>query len=194
MISHLNLLLLLSGSSLFKRSYIMRILIFIFFISNLLYPMGSNINYDDKYHEEEIKEVDRAVVHSHHNRQYRNPINPLKNIILESFVFQERNGKNIKVKRVKIGSSVVYINRVINSNSEPRSGIIVKNPIPNGAKYINGSAICDGGCIISYSTDGGTTLTQKESRSTNYNYIEFLFKTIPAYKEYRMGFRAIINK
>ncbi len=167
----------------------MRILILIFFIFSLLYPMGSNINYDEQYHQEEIKEVNRRAV-------TKNPPlrNPLKNIILESYVFQERNGKNIPVKRVKIGSSVIYINRVINSNSEPRRGIIVKNPIPNGAKYIKGSAICDGGCIIRYSTDGGTTLSENENRSKEYNYIEFFFKSIPAYKEYRMGFRAIINK
>ncbi len=161
----------------------MRVLILIFFMLSLLYPMGSTINYDEQYNQEEIREVNQAVKE-----------NPLKNIILETFVFQERNGKNIPVKRVEIGSRVVYINRVINSNSEPRKGIVVKNPIPNGAKYIKGSAICDGGCIISYSTDGGTTLTQNENEGENYNYIEFFFKSIPAYKEYRMGFRAIINR
>ena len=161
----------------------MRILLSIFFIFALLYPMGNTINYDEQYYQEEINEVNQAVQE-----------NPLKNIILETFVFQNRNGKNIPVKRVEVGSRVVYINRVINSNSEPRSGIIVKNPIPKGAKYINGSAICDGDCIISYSTDGGATLTQNENRDETYNYIEFLFKNIPAYKEYRMGFRAIIHK
>ncbi len=161
----------------------MRILLLIFFIFNLLYPMGSTINYDEQYNQEEIKEVNQEVSQ-----------NPLKNVILETFVFQEKNGKNIPVKRVEIGSSVVYINRVINSNSEPRKGIVVKNPIPDGAKYIKGSAICDGGCIISYSTDGGGTLTQNENEGENYNYVEFFFKSIPAYKEYRMGFRATINR
>ncbi len=161
----------------------MRILLLIFFILGLLYPMGSTINYDEQYNQEEIREVNQAVKE-----------NPLKNIILETFVFQERNGKNIPVKRVEIGSRVVYINRVINSNSESRKGIVVKNPIPNGAKYIKGSAICDGGCIISYSTDGGATLSQNENNDEDYNYIEFFFKNIPAYKEYRMGFRAIITR
>ncbi len=161
----------------------MRILLLIFFILGLLYPMGSTINYDEQYNQEEIREVNQAVKE-----------NPLKNIILETFVFQERNGKNIPVKRVEIGSRVVYINRVINSNSESRKGIVVKNPIPNGAKYIKGSAICDGGCIISYSTDGGATLSQNENNGEDYNYIEFFFKNIPAYKEYRMGFRAIITR
>jgi len=69
--------------------------------------------------------------------------------------------------------------------------IVVKNPIPNGTEYVKGSAICQGICTISYSTDGGRTLVKKEDSGVN--FIEFYFKNIPAQKEFRMGFRAVVK-
>ena len=158
---------------------IKNILVLLVLVSSGLLAMGHTVNYDDKFNEEEQQEINS------------NSIDILSNINLESFVFQEKNGKNIPVKRVKRNSKVVYINRIMNSNSSPKRDIVVKNPIPSGTEYVNGSAICQGICTISYSTDGGETLVQKED--SGINFIEFHFKTIPAQKEFRMGFRAIVK-
>jgi len=146
-----------------------------------LWSMGHTINYDDKFNEEETQEVDSNAVED----------TSLENIELKTFTFIEKNGKNIPVKKVKRNSKVVYINRLINTNSTPRRDIIVKNPIPEGTEYVKGSAICQGVCTISYSNDGGETLTKDDNGKVN--YIEFYFKTIPSYKELRMGFRAIVK-
>jgi len=146
-----------------------------------LWSMGHTINYDDKFNEEETQEVNSNAVEEE----------TVENIELKTFAFIEKNGKNIPVKKVKRNSKVVYINKVINSNSNSKRDIVVKNPIPNGTKYIKGSAICQGSCTISYSSDGGETLIQKDDGQVN--FIEFHFKTIPSYKEFRMGFRAIVE-
>ena len=146
-----------------------------------LWSMGHTINYDDKFNEEETQEVNSNAVEEE----------TVENIELKTFTFIEKNGKNIPVKKVKRNSKVVYINKVINSNSSSKRDIVVKNPIPSGTEYIKGSAICQGSCTISYSSDGGETLIQKDNGEIN--YIEFHFKTIPSYKEFRMGFRAIVK-
>jgi uncharacterized repeat protein (TIGR01451 family) len=153
-----------------------------------LNAMGDNINYDDRYNQEESIEVDRGT----DNRVVVNS-NSLENMKLETFTFKEQNGKNIPVRYVKAGTKVVYINKVVNSNSQPRRDIVIRNPIPVGTKYVSGSAICNGNCVISYSSDGGTNLSSSEDGNT-INYIEFYFKDIPSYKEFRMGFRAIVEK
>ncbi|HHB94404.1 MAG TPA: hypothetical protein ENK88_04590 [Campylobacterales bacterium] len=145
-----------------------------------VWAMGHTVNYDEQFNEQEEQEVNSNSVEE-----------PLSNINLDSSAFQEKNGKNIPVKKVKRNSKVVYINSVKNSDSSSKKNIIVKNPIPNGTEYVKGSAICQGVCTISYSTDGGETLTQKEDNGIN--YIEFHFKAIPAGKEFRMGFRAVVK-
>jgi len=159
----------------------MKKILVILSLSMGLWSMGHTINYDDKFNEEETQEVNSNAVEE----------NSLDNIELKTFAFIEKNGKNIPVKKVKRDSKVVYINKVINSNSSPRRDIVVKNPIPSGTEYVKGSAICQGSCIISYSSDGGETLIQKDNGEIN--YIEFHFKTIPSYKEFRMGFRAVVK-
>jgi len=146
-----------------------------------LWSMGHTINYDDKFNEEETQEVNSNAIED----------NSLNNIELKTSAFIEKNGKNISVKKVKRNSKVVYINRIINSNSSEKRDIVVKNPIPLGTEYIKGSAICQGICTISYSSDGGETLIQQDDSQVN--YIEFHFRTIPSYKEFRMGFRAIVK-
>jgi len=159
----------------------MKKVLLILSLSMGLWSMGHTINYDDKFNEEETQEVNSNAIEE----------NSLENIKLKTFAFIEKNGKNIPVKKVKRNSKVVYINKVINSNSTPRRDIVVKNPIPTGTEYVNGSAICQGICTISYSRDGGKTLISKDNGEIN--YIEFHFKTIPSYKEFRMGFRAIVK-
>jgi len=157
-----------------------------------LWSMGHTVNYDDKFNEEETQEVNsNAVEETSVDNSVDNNEASVKNIELKTFAFIEKNGKNIPVKKVKRDSKVVYINKIINSNSSSKRDIVVKNPIPSGTEYIKGSAICQGSCTISYSSDGGETLIEKDNGKIN--YIEFHFKTIPSYKEFRMGFRAIVK-
>lgn len=69
---------------------------------------------------------------------------------------------------------------------------MVKNSVPEGTEYVKDSAICDKGCTISYSMDGGETFESSDN-GKQYNYIEFHFSKINPKKEVRMGFRAIVN-
>ena len=151
-------------------------------VSSYLLAMGDSINYDDKFNNEEQQELNA-----------NSKANNLLDVKLESFILIEKDGKNIPVKRVKRNSKVVYINRVVNGSNTSKRDIVVKNPIPQGVEYVIGSAVCQDGCTISYSTNGGNTLVQKESYGEIYNYIEFHFSTIPPQKEFRMGFRAIVK-
>ncbi|NOZ90552.1 MAG: hypothetical protein GXO60_04610 [Epsilonproteobacteria bacterium] len=151
-------------------------------VSSYLFAMGSSINYDEQFNQVEQQEVNSNSIE-----------NELFGLRLDSFVFLEKNGKNVPVKKVKRGTKVVYINRVQNNNNTPKRNIIIKNPIPEGTEYVIGSAICQDGCTISYSTDGGRTLMQQQSNNMIYNYIEFYFPVIAPHKEIRMGFRAIVE-
>ncbi|MCH9739549.1 MAG: hypothetical protein K0U38_01725 [Epsilonproteobacteria bacterium] len=156
-------------------------------VSLLLHADMPTVNYDNQFDNEEMSQIDETM---------------LSSLKLESLVFQEKlvdgaDGKKIKknvpVKQVKAGEKVVYINRILNTNSESKRNIVVKNPIPYGTEYVVDSAVCDHGCVISYSVDGGETLSNTDTSGEGYNYIEFHFKQIPANKELRMGFRAIIQ-
>ena len=172
--------------------------------TSMLYAMGGPVpNYDDKFNEnikerikenmatnpievedreEEVVEVVKTNPHSH----------DLSNIKLKSLTFQERGGKNVPVKKVKLGTNVVYIDIVENDSSDTKRDIIIKNPIPTGTEYMTGSATCNNDCVISYSdTIGGDTLSTEESDVVS--YIEYYFKSMEAGKEYRMGFRAKVK-
>jgi len=116
----------------------------------------------------------------------------LSKLKIETYTFQEKNGKKIAVKYVPKNSSVIYLNRVVNSDDIQKGNIIVKNPIPKGAEYIKGSATCDSGCTIFYSSGGADKLSKNDSG--NIDYIEFYFKSIPANQEVRMGFRAVVKE
>jgi uncharacterized repeat protein (TIGR01451 family) len=161
---------------------IKNILVVSVLVSSYLFSMGSSVNYDDEFNKKEQQEVNANSIES-----------KLAGLKLDSFVFVEKDGKNIPVKKVKIGSKVVYINRVINSSDSIKRDIVVKNPIPDGVEYVVGSAICQDGCTISYSTDGGKTLVEKQNSNMTYNYIEFHFPTIAPHQEIRMGFRAVVK-
>ena len=163
---------------------IKNILIVSIIVSSYLLGMGDTINYDNQFNTQEEREVDANAISS---------ANVLSKLKLETFAFQEKNGKNVPVKRVKRGSKVVYINRVSNLDRSPKRNIVVKNPIPRGTKYIIGSAKCENGCTISFSTDGGRTFVDHEREGEEYNYIEFYFKEIPPLKKLRMGFRTIVK-
>ena len=151
-------------------------------ISSYLFAMGSSVNYDDEFNQREQQEVNANSLE-----------NKLSGLKLDSFIFTEKNGKNVPVKKVKRGAKVVYINRVINNSNTPKRNIVVRNPIPEGVEYVIGSAICQDGCTISYSIDSGESLMQQQSGNMVYNYIEFYFPIIAPHKEIRMGFRAIVK-
>jgi uncharacterized repeat protein (TIGR01451 family) len=166
-------------------------------LSGVLYAMGGNTpNYDERY-DSEVASVVGEDVHAMRATKART----LSSLELKSYSFQEKlivgrdgkkNKKNMPVKQVKRGSAVVYINRILNKSNETKTEIVVKNPIPEGTVYVKDSAICDKGCAISYSTDGGATLETSDD-GKRYNYIEFHFSNIYPKKEVRMGFRAIVE-
>ncbi len=162
-------------------------------LSMTLEAMGPSINYDDKFDQEAQASIKKEVKEDLSQR--------LSMLTLKSLILQEKyvnqNGKSIKknipVKKVSKGSKVVYINRLINNDSRAKIDIVVKNPIPLGTSYIIGSATCNGGCIISFSSDGGATFSTEEEEGQNYTDLEFHFKKIASKKEMRMGFGAIIK-
>jgi uncharacterized repeat protein (TIGR01451 family) len=172
----------------------------ILLLSGVLYSMGTPPpNYDNSY-DREIEEAVSADIESIQASLEAKKKAKLSSLSITSLSFQEKiiirnNGKkvkkNIPVTQVVKGTKVVYINRLKNKNSEIQTNIVVKNPIPKGTKYVQGSAICEKGCKISYSTDGGETLNSLDKNGVS--YIEFYFPTIHSQKEVRMGFRAIIK-
>jgi uncharacterized repeat protein (TIGR01451 family) len=155
-----------------------------------LLAMGPTVNYDEQFDREEQVSISEDI-----NQR-------LSGLKLSSLVFQEQvihnsKGESIKKKipvtTVLKGSKVVYINRLINRSSEEKKDIVVKNPIPSGAEYVVGSATCNGGCSIYFSTDGGVTFSKEEQSGKIYTNLEFYFSKIEAQQERRMGFRAIIK-
>jgi len=183
----------------------MRKLIFAILSFQLLFGMGNdNINYDEQF-----DSVDESLSTQEGVEPTPTPIStpmpiatpkPIKldrseilsNLVLRTYTRKEKNGKYIPVKYVVKNTPVVYINQVINRDDTDKSDIIVKNPIPKGVEYIKGSATCDSGCKIFYSNDNGETLLSHEEGRIN--YIEFYFKKIPANREVRMGFKAIVRE
>ena len=168
-----------------------KLLVTIFLVSVLGYATMPTVNYDEQFDREEIENINKHIIND-----------TLSGLKLETFTFQERifktaKGemvkKNVIVKKVKPGDKVVYINRVINETGKAKRNIVVKNPIPKGTKYLHGSAICDKGCTISYSSNQGATLQSKDDTTQNYNYLEFHFYQILANQEVRMGFRVVIE-
>jgi len=159
-----------------------------------VHAMGPTINYDEKFDQEARQIIQKNLQGDLKQR--------LAGLRLLSLPFQEKvtrtaDGKEVKknepVHRVERGSRVVYINRLINEAREKKENIVVKNPIPKGTEYVVGSAICDTGCTIGYSTDGGATFSPKEQAGAHYTDLEFYFKEVPPRKEMRMGFRAIVK-
>jgi len=164
--------------------------------TTMLCAMGGPVpNYDEKFNDninERIKEnMARTTPYIGEVVEVEQPSNNLSNIRLKSLVFQEIKGKNIPVKEVTRGSKVVYINLLKNDSSNIKRDIILKNPIPKGTEYVRGSAICNNGCTISYSSSSGDTLSSSEDGIIN--YIEYYFKSMNVGKEYRMGFRAVVK-
>ncbi len=167
--------------------------------THLLFGMGSdNINYDEQFDrvDETLSTEESSVEEEEIIRATPKPPKPDKREILSSlklkvFTLKEKGGKSISVKFIESGSSVIYLNSVTNRADVDRENIVIKNPIPKGVKYLKGSATCDSGCTIFYSSDGGENLSRDETR--NVNYIEFYFQAIPAHKEVRMGFRAVVG-
>lgn len=174
--------------------------------TTMLYAMGGPVpNYDEKFNEninerikeniatstsENIFEVEE-VVEVEKVKKVEPLSSDISNIRLKSLTFQEINSKNIPVEKVKSGTDVVYINVVKNDSSEIKRDIIIKNPIPRGTEYVRGSATCNNGCIISYSTHSGAELSTQESSAVS--YIEYHFKSMDAGEEYKMGFRATVR-
>jgi hypothetical protein len=156
-------------------------------------------NYDNSY-DEEIEEAVSADIESIQAESRAKKQANLSSLNIKSLSFQEKiitgkDGqkirKNIPVTQVIRNTKVVYINRLKNRAKEIKTNIVVKNPIPKGAEYIKGSAICEKGCTISYSTDKGKTINSFDRDGVS--YIEFHFSNIYPEKEVRMGFRAIIK-
>lgn len=161
------------------------------FVSALGYASMPTVNYDDQFDSAEIDTINENIEED-----------ALSGLNLESLTFQEETvktedgqevKKNVPVQKVEHGQEVVYINRLVNQNSEAKRNIVVKNPIPYGTKYVIGSALCNEGCTIQYSNDSGITLNGSEQATDLYNYIEFHFFQVPANSEVRMGFRAVVE-
>ena len=166
--------------------------------TTMLFAMGGPVpNYDEKFNEninERIKENMATTPNMEEVVQVvrkEQPSSNLSNIRLKSFVVQEVKQKNIPVKKVKVGTDVVYINVVTNDSSDTKRDIVIKNSIPQGTEYVRGSATCNNNCIISYSTNFGADLTSQESSVVS--YLEYYFKSIDAGQEFKMGFKATVR-
>jgi uncharacterized repeat protein (TIGR01451 family) len=172
-------------------------------LSYILFGMGNdNINYDEKFDSiDESLSSEEGSVSVEELETIKPSATPqppldkseiLSNLELKTYIFQQRDGKNVPVTKVLKNSQVIYLDRVVNRGDVDKHNIIVKNPIPKGVDYVRGSATCNGECKIFYSNNNGETLSTKQNGKIN--FIEFVFDNIPAGGEVRMGFRAIVRE
>ena len=185
------------------------ILIMICTLSGLLNAMGVDVNYDEKFDSAERSQVTTTVSEpvkptpppKEVKIKETSTQNPLEGLVLKSLYFQKKiinkKGKKFKkyveVKDALIESKVTYITKLINNTTVPRKDIVVKNPLPLGVKYVLGTASCLDACTIRYSADNGATFVETDKGGEEYNFIEFTFSSVPAKKEFRMGFDTIIQ-
>ena len=187
-----------------------KILLLTTLFSTLLNAMGHDVNYDEKFDQEEKKELNIKVVKAVEKKvpSVTQPVeqvqevaqdNPLEGVLIETLYYQKR-AKNpgekeqyVQVEDVDPNSKLTYINKVKNSTSEVKKGIVIRNPLPVGTEYVLGSASCLNRCTIRYSADGGRTLTESDKGGEAYNYIEFTFATLPPQQEYKMGFDVFVR-
>ena len=120
----------------------------------------------------------------------------IKTLYFQKKIVDHKNGKAkkyVEVKDALVKSKVTYINKLINTTNLTKYNVVIKNPIPRGVEYILGTASCLDACTIRYSADNGKTFVPTDKGGENYNYLEFIFATVPARKEFRMGFDTIIK-
>lgn len=180
----------------------------LFVISGLLHGMGVDINYDEQIDSNERANINISVDEplvptSTPTPQPITPVslNTLENIELKKLYFQQKIIKKrdkkmkkfVEVKEVSVGSKVTYIIKLINRGNQVKKNIVVHNPMPDGTEYILGTASCLKSCTIRYSADGGQTFTENDKGGESYNYVEFIYSTLPQNKEFRMGFDAIVE-
>ena len=83
----------------------------------------------------------------------------ISSVSLQELTTKSKSGEEIKswVKTQKVvpGTIVRYVNTLENSGDTVAKGLSVKNPIPENMEYVEGSATCEGSCILTYSVDGG---------------------------------------
>jgi uncharacterized repeat protein (TIGR01451 family) len=175
-------------------------------VSGVLYAMGTDVNYDEKFDSAEKSQMTTTVTEP---VATPTPIvkkevvasNPLEGLVIKTLYFQKKTvdhegakaKKYVEVKDALVESKVTYINKLINTTNKTKKDVVIKNPIPKGVEYVLGTASCLDDCTIRYSADNGKTLVANDKGGENYNYLEFTFSTVPPKKEFRMGFDTIIK-
>lgn len=75
-------------------------------------------------------------------------------------VVKKNKAKWVKAANVVPGSVVRYINTLKNKGKETAQNLVVVNTIPEHMEYINGTAVCQSKCNVTYSVDGGKTFAK----------------------------------
>jgi len=142
--------------------------------------------------------------------------NPVSDIVLSKAVFEEkiewvnpgrpiRKMVSVRGKKVKKGTTLVYVNQIFNRSSTTKKEIVVDNPIPYGTAYIRGTSNCEGVCSMLYSIDGGKTFkdsselyviygaTKRLAKGSEYTHIKFIFPKVLPYSKTRMAFKVKVK-
>ena len=94
------------------------------------------------------------------------------NVTINSASFQELtkvtpSGEKVKewVKASKVvpGTVIRYMNTLNNDGAKSATKLVIKNPIPKNMEYVSNSALCQTGCSVSYSVDGGKSYKKAEA-------------------------------
>ena len=93
------------------------------------------------------------------------------NVSISSNSFQEsvhvsENGEKttewLKAEKIVPGTTIKYVNKLVNSGDKKANHLVIKNPIPNNMQYIANTAQCKTACSIRYSIDHGVTFHTAE--------------------------------
>jgi len=192
------------------------ILIMLCTVSGLLNAMGVDVNYDEQFDSAEKSQITTTVTEPVEPVKPIEPVatpkpkvikkqivnkNPLEGLQIKTLYFQKKivdhkggkAKKYVEVKDALVKSKVTYINKLINTTNFTKYNVVIKNPMPVGVEYILGTASCLDSCTIRYSADNGKTFVPTDKGGENYNYLEFIFTTVPPRKEFKMGFDTIIK-
>ena len=93
------------------------------------------------------------------------------NVSISSNSFQEKvhlseDGQKttewLKADKIVPGTTIKYVNNLVNSGDKKANHLVIKNPIPKNMQYIANTAQCKTVCSVRYSIDHGATFHTPE--------------------------------
>ena len=140
--------------------------------------------------------------------------NPVGELALYKAVFEEQfawedqvqpTHKMLPAQKVNRGTTLVYVNQLVNKSHNLKKDVVIKSPIPLGTAYVRGTSSCEGSCKMYYSLDDGKTFKKSEelfvvygskkrtAKGSEYTHIKYVFSEVPPMSKIRMIFKARVK-